>query len=191
MSSFISPQLQELIAYVRSRSPYYQYLYADLPTKVDNSESLPLVDNNLYWKSSNTEPNGVVTEPLTDAVIMRSGGSTSEPRTVYMTREEFLETSRINGELFGRCCGIRSGDRVANLSSQGGMYSGFMTYGYTVMNCSLPVVNLPISGKEPLENISKEIHLISEPRSLSAMFLLLRSLHTTFETSKLSCPVSE
>lgn len=177
MASLISPQLHELVTYVRSRSPYYQLLYANLPTEVDNFESLPFVDNILYWKSSNTEPNGVITEPLTDAVIMRSGGSTSEPKTVYMTRGEFLETSRISGELFGRCCGIRPGDRVANLSSQGGMYSGFMTYGYTVMNCSLPVVNLPISGKEPHENIERDILQFKATVIISNVFIATKLAH--------------
>ncbi|KAJ5249262.1 AMP-dependent synthetase/ligase [Penicillium chermesinum] len=177
MASLIPPQLQELVTYVRSRSPYYQLLYANLPKEITNFESLPLVDNTLYWKSSNSEPNGVLTEPLKDAVVMRSGGSTSEPKTVYMTREEFLETSRINGELFGRCCGVRPGDRVANLSSQGGMYSGFMTYGYAVMNCSLPVVNLPISGKETPENIERDISQFKATVIISNVFIATKLAH--------------
>ncbi|KAJ5266742.1 AMP-dependent synthetase/ligase [Penicillium angulare] len=171
MASSIPPRLNELVSYVRSRSPYYKSLYANLPTDIENFEALPLVDNTLYWNSSNKEPNGVLTEPLTDAVIMRSGGSTSEPKTVYMTRGEFLETSQINGELFGRDCGILAGDRVANLSSQGGMYSGFMTYGYTVMNCSLPVVNMPISGKESPAAIEKDISQFKGTVIISNVFI--------------------
>ncbi|KAI0129918.1 hypothetical protein BJ170DRAFT_618086 [Xylariales sp. AK1849] len=35
------------------------------------------------------------------------------------------------------------------------MYSGFMTFGHTVMDFPTPIVNLPISGSEDLETIAK------------------------------------
>ncbi|RAL08023.1 AMP-dependent synthetase/ligase [Aspergillus homomorphus CBS 101889] len=175
MAPFIPPQLHELITHARTHSPYYRALYAHLPLNISDLATLPLVDNTAYWRAASTDPNnpkgGVLTSALTDAVIMRSGGSTSEPKTVYMTRAEFHATSAINGALFGRSCGIQAGDRVANLSSQGGMYSGFMTYGYTVMNCSVPVVNMPISGKEPPPSITADILQFGATVVISNVFI--------------------
>ncbi|KAI0910975.1 AMP-dependent synthetase/ligase [Ustulina deusta] len=171
MAPLPQSSLDALVAYVRTRSPYYRSLYAHLPNPIKSFEDLPLVNGFKYWSSSNSEPNGVITEPLMDAVIMRSGGSTSEPKTVLMTRKEFLETSEIHGQLFAKSCGIVPGDRVANLSSQGGMYSGFMTYGYTVMNCPIPVVNMPISGKESPEQIEKDLSRFDATVVISNVFI--------------------
>ncbi|RJE19724.1 hypothetical protein PHISCL_07937 [Aspergillus sclerotialis] len=123
----VQSSLHEHIQFVRARSPYYKKLYSSLPSTVRSLEDVPIVNNSEYWKASNAEPSQVLTDELVDAVVMRSGGLTSEPKTVYMTRQEFHETSRINGLLAPQSTGLLPGDRIANLSSQGGMYSGFMT----------------------------------------------------------------
>jgi phenylacetate-CoA ligase len=109
----------------------------------------------ILWKASNGETNQVLTTPFIDGLVLRSGGSTNIPKTVLMTHPEFHLTSQINGVLMAETSGLLPGDRVANLSAQGGMYSGFMTFGYTVMNCPIPIVNLPISGSEALKTIAK------------------------------------
>lgn len=172
--AFTNQTLSELVQYVRSRSPFYASLYEHLPSGFQGIESLPLIDNDSYWKPSNSDENSIITEPLTDAVIMRSGGSTSVPKTVYMTRHEFHIASQINGVSFAQSCGIISGDRIANLSSQGGLYSGFMTYGYTVMNCPLPVVNMPISGKESLDTMEADITKFKSTVLISNVFIATR-----------------
>ncbi|OAA65588.1 AMP-dependent synthetase/ligase [Niveomyces insectorum RCEF 264] len=149
--------VSELVQFVRTHSPYYRSLYQGLPKFVVNMEDLPLTNNDEYWKASNGETNEVLTTPFVDGLVLRSGGSSNIPKTVLMTRSEFHITSQINGVLLAESSGLLPGDRVANLSAQGGMYSGFMTFGYTVMNCPTPIVNLPISGSEPLESITKSI----------------------------------
>jgi len=147
----------ELVEFARKHSPYYRDLYRQLPPHVSKLEDLPLTNNDDYWRVSNGEINEVLTAPFTDGLVLRSGGSTNIPKSVLMTRQEFHLTSQVNGVLFAETSGLLPGDRVANLSAQGGMYSGFMTFGYTVMNCPTPVVNLPISGGEALETIAKLI----------------------------------
>ncbi|KAI9685400.1 MAG: hypothetical protein M1822_004531 [Bathelium mastoideum] len=149
--------VSELVQFVRTHSPFYRSLYENLPSHVSNLEDLPLTNNDEYWKASNGETNEVLTTPFIDGLVLRSGGSGNIPKTVLMTRPEFHLTSQINGVLLAETSGLLPGDRVANLSAQGGMYSGFMTFGYTVMNCPTPIVNLPISGSEPLESIAKSI----------------------------------
>lgn len=169
--------IEELIQFVRSHSAFYQSLYQHLPTNVSNLEALPIVNNADYWRSSNAEPSQVMTSPLVDGLVMRSGGSTGEPKTVYMTRHEFHQASQINGVLMADGTGLISGDRIANLSSQGGLYSGFMTYGYAVMNSPLNTVNLPISGKEPLENIVRDITKFKATVIISNVFIATRLAH--------------
>ncbi|PYH80519.1 acetyl-CoA synthetase-like protein [Aspergillus uvarum CBS 121591] len=169
----LPPHLQDLLSHVRTHSPYYRALYASLPPtpEILTLASLPLTDSTSYWTTASTDATAVLTAPLTDALVMRSGGSTSTPKTVYMTRAEFHETSRINGALFPGSCSIQPGDRIANLSSQGGLYSGFMTYGYTVMNSAVPVVNLPISGKEPPPSIEKDVNAFAATVVISNVFI--------------------
>ncbi|PYI16915.1 AMP-dependent synthetase/ligase [Aspergillus japonicus CBS 114.51] len=169
----LPPHLQDLLSHVRTHSPYYRALYASLPPtpEIPTLASLPLTDPTSYWTTASTDATAILTAPLTDALVMRSGGSTSTPKTVYMTRAEFHETSRIHGALFPGSCAIQPGDRIANLSSQGGLYSGFMTYGYTVMNSAVPVVNLPISGKEPPASIEKDVNAFAATVVISNVFI--------------------
>jgi phenylacetate-CoA ligase len=132
-------------------------LYRDLPSHIVNLEDLPLTDNDKYWEASNGETNEVLTTPFIDGVVLRSGGSSNIPKTVLMTRAEFHLTAQINSVMMAEANELVPGDRVANLAVQGGLYSGFMTYGYAIMNCPIPLVNLPISGNEPLESITRSI----------------------------------
>lgn len=147
--------VSELVHFARTHSPYYQSLYKSVPRQTYRLEDLPLVDNDEYWRVSNKQTNEVLTSAFVDGLVLRSGGSTNVPKTVLMTRDEFKRTSQVNGVGFAESSGLLPGDRVANLSAQGGMYSGFMTFGYTVMDCPTPIVNLPISGGEAVQTIAK------------------------------------
>ncbi|KUJ21665.1 uncharacterized protein LY89DRAFT_681104 [Mollisia scopiformis] len=149
--------VSELVRFVRTHSPYYRSLYRDLPSHIANLEDLPLTNNDEYWEASNGETNEVITTPFIDGVVLRSGGSSSIPKTLLMTRAEWHLTAQINSVMMAEASELIPGDRVANLAVQGGLYSGFMTYGYAIMNCPVPIVNLPISGNEPLESITKSI----------------------------------
>jgi len=164
----------ELVEFARKHSPYYKNLYRNLPPDVTNLEDLPLTNNDEYWRVSNGEKNEVLTTPFVDGLVLRSGGSTNVPKTVLMTRQEFHLTSQVNGVLFSETSGLLPGDRVANLSAQGGMYSGFMTFGYTVMNCPTPIVNLPISGGEALETIAKLIIDFNATAIISNVYISTR-----------------
>ena len=179
--------ISELVQFIRIHSPYYRSLWQDLPPHISNLEDLPLTNNDEYWKASNGETNQVLTTPFIDGLVLRSGGSTNIPKPVLMTRPEFHLTSQINGVLMAETSGLLPGDRVANLSAQGGMYSGFMTFGYTVMNCPIPIVNLPISGSEALETIAKLLIDFKATVIISNVCISIR-LSEHLQCSKLSLP---
>ncbi|KAJ8123792.1 hypothetical protein ONZ43_g337 [Nemania bipapillata] len=171
MASPSAPSLHALVIYARIHSPYYRSLYGHLPNPIASSDDLPLIDSSQYWAVPHSGPNDVLTGPLMDAVVMRSGGSTSEPKTVLMTRKEFSDSSKTYGQLFAQSCGIIPGDRIANLSSQGGMYSGFMVYGYAVMDCPVPIVNMPIGGRESPEKLEKDLSSFKVTVVMSNVFM--------------------
>jgi len=149
--------ISELVHFARTHSPFYRSLYRDLPSHIVNLEDLPLTNNDDYWKASNGETNEVLTAPFIDGIILRSGGSSNIPKTVLMTRAEFHTSAHINSVMMAEANELLPGDRVANLAVHGGLYSGFITYHYAVMNCPIPIVNLPISGNEPIDSIIKSI----------------------------------
>lgn len=149
--------VSELLQFVRTHSPFYRDLYKDLPAQLTRLEDVPVTDNDEYWKASNGATNRVLTTPLVDGIVLRSGGTSNVPKTAVMTRGEFQTIVQMNGVLMAETNGLLPGDRVANLAVHGGLYSGFVSYHATLMACPLPLVNLPVSGNETLESITRAL----------------------------------
>ena len=187
MAAQFQSSIGELVTFVRKHSPFYSRLYESLAPDTTNLEDLPITNNAEYWKAARSDQDQVLTGPLTDALVRRSGGSSGEPKTIFLSRHEFHLASQINGSLFAQYTGVVPGDIIANLSSQGGLYSGFMTYGYCVMNNPLPCVNLAISGKEPLDFMAQEINRFKATVIISNVFIATK-LANYLRDRSISCP---
>ncbi|KZF18809.1 AMP-dependent synthetase/ligase [Xylona heveae TC161] len=146
----------DLLKFVREHSSFYNGAFSHLPLSTILSD-LPITDVEAYWSSSTASAASVLTAPFTDGVVMRSGGSTAEPKIVYITRDELRRICQINAVAMSTSTGLVPGDLIANLSHMGGMYGGFMFNNTTFMELPVDNVHLPISGQQPLDVIADTV----------------------------------
>lgn len=87
----LSPEyIADFLQYVRDRSAYYGGLWSEVPVGVSSVDQLPLTDLDTYWKAA--KENKLPTKGLFDGSVFRTGGTTSEPKVVYIARDEMAES---------------------------------------------------------------------------------------------------
>ncbi|MGD3107088.1 phenylacetate--CoA ligase family protein [Streptomyces sp. YGL11-2] len=151
-------QLTELIRFVRRNSPFYRELYAGLPDRVDELTALPVVPQDAFWRANTPRENRLLTGPLDEAVVFKSGGTTGSPKFSVYTREEWREfTSAFGGGLVE--AGLRPGHRVADLFYAGELYASFTFILDSLHRAPVANVRLPIGGAAPLEST---VHTLEE-----------------------------
>ncbi|MFI2458127.1 phenylacetate--CoA ligase family protein [Streptomyces sp. NPDC019539] len=143
--------LSDLVRFARGRSPFYAGLYADLPPDMSDLTELPVVDQNAFWAANTLHDNRVLTTPLGEAVVFKTGGTTGTPRFSFYTREEWREfvTAFGNGLVDA---GLRPGHRVADLFYAGEFYASFLFVLDSLAHAPVPNVRLPIGGGAPLQS---------------------------------------
>ncbi|WP_066938922.1 phenylacetate--CoA ligase family protein [Streptomyces sp. NBRC 110611] len=143
--------LPELIRFVRRNSPFYQDLYAGLPDRVEELTDLPVIPHDAFWRANTPRHNRLLTGPLDEAVIFKSGGTTGAPKFSVYTREEWREfTSAFGAGLVE--AGLRPGHRVADLFYAGELYASFNFILDSLHRAPVANVRLPIGGAAPLES---------------------------------------
>ena len=152
MTSASTGSLQELVRFARKHSPYYREHYANFPENVAELNDIPVLDHSSFWAANTGLPpdNRVITGPLTDGAVFRTGGTTAVPKASYVTRAELLEGAQSWAACLDRA-GLRPGDRVANLLYGGDLYKGFLDLGLALTNAPTPNFHLSI-GVAPLES---------------------------------------
>ncbi|MEU7061523.1 phenylacetate--CoA ligase family protein [Streptomyces sp. NPDC046197] len=141
----------ELIRFVRRNSPFYQELYAHLPEGVGDLADLPVVPQVDFWRANSPRDNTLLTAPLSEAVVFRSGGTTGSPKFSYYTRTEWREfTTAFGAGLV--TAGLRPGQRVADLFYAGDLYASFNFILDSLHRCPVANVRLPIGGAAPWES---------------------------------------
>lgn len=138
-----NPTLSELVSFARTYSPFYKASLAHLPPDTSFS-NIPVTDVEAYWSSASASAKNILTGPLRDGVVMRSGGSTGPPKFVYLTRDELRRICAIKANVVCTASGIIPGDRVANLSPMGGMYGSFMLNNTALMELPIDNIQLPL-----------------------------------------------
>lgn len=123
MDNLDAKYLEDFLQYVRDHSPYYRRLWNDVPKGVSGIQDLPLTDLDAYWAAA--RQGELLMGKIQDGTIVRTGGTTSEPKVVYYTRNELHNGLRAVGTSWSNDSGIRAGDRIANLFTTAGMYGGF------------------------------------------------------------------
>lgn len=152
MTSTSTSSVQELVKFARDNSPYYRKHYANLPENVSELSEIPLLDHSSFWTANTGLPpeNQVITAPLTDGAVFRTGGTTAVPKASYVTREELREGAQSWAACLVRA-GLQPGDRVANMLYGGDLYKGFLDLGLALTNAPIPNFHLSI-GVAPLES---------------------------------------
>ncbi|MFD6225788.1 phenylacetate--CoA ligase family protein [Streptomyces sp. NPDC060232] len=144
-------QLSDLIRFARHNSPYYRDLYASLPPDTDRLADLPVVDQKSFWAANTLHDSRVLTGPLSEATVYKTGGTTGSPKFSVYTRDEW----RTFVTTFGQGLvdtGLRPGHRVADLFYAGELYASFLFILDSLAHAPVDNVRLPIGGGAPLES---------------------------------------
>ena len=149
--------LQEVYFHAKKHSDYYSSIYRDLPEHLMKLEDLPIVDLKLFWKMNSLHNNHVLTGPLSDAIVFKSGGTTGNPKFSVYTREEWDTFTALFGWGMARSA-IQNEDRVANLFYAGDLYASFLFIHDSLEHCTKPSVNFPISGSVEAEHLADIIN---------------------------------
>ncbi|MFD9335037.1 phenylacetate--CoA ligase family protein [Streptomyces sp. NPDC060028] len=144
-------QLSDLIRHARDHSPFYADLYASLKPDVDCLLDLPVVDQEEFWAANALQGNRVLTAPLTEATVFKTGGTTGAPKFSFYTRDEWQEFVTAFGAGLVEA-GLRSGHRVADLFYAGELYASFLFVLDSLAHAPVGNVRLPIGGSAPLES---------------------------------------
>ncbi|GAA1082493.1 phenylacetate--CoA ligase family protein [Kitasatospora arboriphila] len=164
--------LQELVDLARTHSPFYAEAYRAVPRTVSHITQLPLVDQDAFWAA--TRGNRLLTGPLTDAGVYKSGGTTGAPKLSPWTRTEHAEALTAFGAGMVQA-GLKPGHRVANLFRAGELYSGFLFIEGALHHAPVDNVRLPVGGSAPNDYIADLVNgfgvhvLAGEPMKLSAV----------------------
>ncbi|MGW5253570.1 phenylacetate--CoA ligase family protein [Streptomyces sp. NPDC004012] len=141
----------ELIRFARRNSPFYRDLYAHLPDPVAHLTDLPVVPQEEFWRANSPRDNRLLTAPLDEAVVFRSGGTTGSPKFSCYTRTEWREfTTAFGAGLV--TAGLRPGHRVADLFYAGDLYASFSFVLDSLHRSPVANVRLPIGGATPWES---------------------------------------
>jgi phenylacetate-CoA ligase len=149
-------ELEKLIHFVRERSPFYRALYSSLPGRLSAVESLPILDQGEFWKANGLENNSVLTGPMHDGIVFKSGGTTGSPKFSVFSKSEWAAFNAA----FGRgiaTSNIKAGDRVANLFYAGQLYGSFLFITKSLEESPLDVLQLPIGGATSVEETAQII----------------------------------
>lgn len=152
MTSTSTSSVQDLVNFARKNSFHYRQRYANLPENVSELNNIPVLDHSSFWTANTGLPpeNKIITAPLTDGAVFRTGGTIAIPKASYVTREELREGVQSWAACLVRA-GLQPGGRVANMLYGGDLYKGFLDLGLALTNAPIPNFHLPI-GVAPLES---------------------------------------
>lgn len=144
--------LAELVRFVRRNSPFYEALYSHLPEHVEEFTQLPVTPQKEFWQANTPRGNTLLTGPLDEAVVFKSGGTTGAPKFSFYTREEWREFTTLFGTGMAEA-GLRPGQRVADLFYAGDLYASFSFILDSLHRAPVANVRLPIGGTASLASV--------------------------------------
>ena len=146
--------MKDLIRFARKHSRFYGNLYRNLPEEITSLEQLPVLVQDEFWEANSLTDNKLLTGPMLDGIVLKSGGTTGKPKFSVFARDEWNRFTRTFGQgLAGN--GLRKGDRVANLFYVGELYGSFIFTHKVLEECPTGVLQLPIAGSIPPAEICK------------------------------------
>lgn len=146
----------ELVKFAKTKSIFFGELYKNINENNFKIEDLPLTNLNEFWKCNQIQNNSVLTGPIVDGIIFKSGGTTGNPKFSVFSREEWSQFTQFFGAGMGLQA-IQSGDRIANLFYAGDLYSSFLFIHGALERSYIPTVNFPISGSVSGEHLAELI----------------------------------
>ena len=120
-------RLNDLLLNAR-QAPFYREHHGEvsLPlTCLDQLADVPVLEKQHLFDCSVDDNLSMATGPAEGCYIFASGGTTSRPKYLLYSVEEFEESKRVFGEGL-RAVGINRHDVVVNFLKAGGFYTGFL-----------------------------------------------------------------
>lgn len=119
-------------------------------------EDLPIIDANEYWLGSHDLDNWeVLTDKVKDALIYKTGGTTSEGKLSVYTHAEWQQML----DCFGHSLSaqLRPGDRIANLFFSGGLYASFLFIHGALCRVDVAITEFPFTGSVDLDVLADAV----------------------------------
>lgn len=148
-------ELDTLVAVARELSPYYRELYAGLPSR-PTLEQLPLVEQKAFWAANTQRDNRLLTGPIHDGMVFKSGGTTGEPKFSIYSRVEWEAFTGVFGMGLD-AGGLHDGERIANLFYVGDLYSSFIFIMRSLDHARANTLQLPLSGRADPDTVEHAI----------------------------------
>ncbi len=147
--------ISELIQLARTKSPFYKELYKDCGQNPQLQE-LPILNGTTFWKANNLEKNEVLTEPHSNGIVFKSGGTTGYPKFSFFTKEEWNLFTQAFGEGLTKG-GLVAGEKIANLFYVGDLYASFLFIMKSLEASTVPIVHFPLGGAADMQTIIKTL----------------------------------
>ncbi|MFJ2280255.1 phenylacetate--CoA ligase family protein [Pseudomonas sp. NPDC087803] len=137
--------LNALLGFARRHSNFWREHFKDVAAHVSVLSELPLIDPEQYWRGSHDPQKWpVLTGPMEDALIFRTGGTTGSGKLSLFTRAEWQTlVSDFGRQLTAQ---LNPGDRVANLFFVGDLYASFMFVHGALTHVETTVSEFPFTG---------------------------------------------
>lgn len=148
--------LEQLIQYIREHSRFYNQHLKHLALEDLTLNDIPLIDANNYWVGShdlNDWP--VLTAPVDDALVFKTGGSTGQGKLAVYTHAEWQTMVRAFGESLSMQ--LTDGDRVANLFFSGDLYASFLFIHDSLAHVRVSISEFPFTGNVDLQGLAEAI----------------------------------
>ena len=148
--------IEQLVLYVRQHSTFYSKHLQHLPAKGITLKDLPLTDVANYWIGSNDLSHWpVLTGNVDDALVFKTGGSTSQGKLVVYSYEEWHALVSTFGASFSSQ--LNNSDRVANLFFSGDLYASFLFIHDSLAHVGRSICEFPFTGQVELDVLADAI----------------------------------
>ncbi|MBC3362760.1 AMP-binding protein [Pseudomonas sp. SWRI154] len=147
---------EQWLNHIRTHSAFYNTQLSHLPAQGSAFEQLPVVDLNEYWKGSDDLDNWrVLTDKVSDALVFKTGGTTSQGKLSVYTHAEW----QLMLDCFGRSLSAQldAGDRIANLFFSGDLYASFLFIHGALCSVDIPITEFPFTGSVELDALAEAI----------------------------------
>jgi phenylacetate-CoA ligase len=149
-------QLPKLIQYVRKHSPFYRECYAHLGPNPELRE-LPLLESPAFWAANQIHGNRVLTSPLNNGIVFKSGGTSGNPKFSFFTNQEWKTFGQAFGEGMTRG-GLTDGERIANLFYVGDLYASFLFIMNSIEASGQQILQFPLSGASDFTHVCETLN---------------------------------
>ena len=142
-------KINVLVQYARSKSPFYKNR---LPRKTLKSLTefidIPILKQQDLRENLPPRKQGLITQPLSDAYVFTSGGTTGDPKFTFYSNDDLKTQAHLCAKgLY--LPGIRSGSRAANMMNAGNLWASFTFVNKALELCGSLV--LPIAAQTGME----------------------------------------